>query len=63
MISLAKVEIDTILKNEENLNFENIIEALSFRFATLYTISNIFFNLKYAVTTDKMQKIAQEVFS
>lgn len=60
-INLAKAEIDTIVNNVENPTFENTIETLSFSGDTLDRISNIFFNLNSAETSDEMQKIAQEV--
>ncbi|WP_348823587.1 M3 family metallopeptidase [Flavobacterium aestuarii] len=60
-ISLAKAEIDTIVNNTENPTFENTIEPLSFSGDTLDRISNIFFNLNSAETSDEMQKIAQDV--
>ncbi|WP_281227967.1 M3 family metallopeptidase [Flavobacterium aquiphilum] len=60
-ISLAKAEIDEIANNTENPTFKNTIEALSFSGDTLDRISNIFFNLNSAETSDEMQKIAQEV--
>jgi Zn-dependent oligopeptidase len=60
-IVLAKAEIDSIINNTENPTFENTIETLSFSGDTLDRISNIFFNLNSAETSDEMQKIAQEV--
>lgn len=60
-IRLAKAEIDEIVNNTENPTFKNTIEALSFSGDTLDRISNIFFNLNSAETSDEMQKIAQEV--
>jgi Zn-dependent oligopeptidase len=60
-IALAKAEIDAIVNNPENPTFENTIETLSFSGDTLDRISNIFFNLNSAETSDEMQKIAQEV--
>lgn len=60
-IVLAKAEIDIIVNNTENPNFQNTIEALSFSGDTLDRISSIFFNLNSAETSDEMQKIAQEV--
>src|SRR6478752_1349228 len=60
-IKLAKAEIDAIAKNPEAATFENTIEALAFSGDKLDRISNIFFNLNSAETTDEMQKIAQEV--
>ncbi|WP_281637326.1 M3 family metallopeptidase [Flavobacterium marginilacus] len=60
-IDMAKAEIDAIINNAENPTFQNTIEALSFSGDTLDRISNIFFNLNSAETSDEMQKIAQEV--
>ncbi|HEU4790675.1 MAG TPA: M3 family metallopeptidase [Flavobacterium sp.] len=60
-IDLAKAEIDAIVDNAENPTFQNTIEALSFSGDTLDRISNIFFNLNSAETSDEMQKIAQDV--
>jgi Zn-dependent oligopeptidase len=60
-IDLAKAEIDTIVNNTENPTFGNTIETLSYSGNTLDRISNIFFNLNSAETSDEMQKIAQDV--
>jgi peptidyl-dipeptidase Dcp len=60
-IVLAKAEIDAIISNTENPTFQNTIETLSFSGDTLDRISNIFFNLNSAETSDEMQKIAQDV--
>ncbi|REG98159.1 M3 family metallopeptidase [Flavobacterium aquicola] len=60
-IKLAKAEIDAIVNNTENPTFENTIELLAFSGDTLDRISNIFFNLNSAETSEEMQKIAQEV--
>ena len=60
-IDLAKAEIDAIVNNPESPTFQNTIEALSFSGDTLDRISNIFFNLNSAETSEEMQKIAQEV--
>jgi len=60
-IALAKAEIDAIVNNPEKPTFENTIETLAFSGNTLDRISNIFFNLNSAETSDEMQKIAQEV--
>jgi Zn-dependent oligopeptidase len=60
-IILAKAEIDSIVNNPKNPNFENTIEALSYSGDTLDRISSIFFNLNSAETSDEMQKIAQDV--
>jgi Zn-dependent oligopeptidase len=60
-ILMAKAEIDKIAKSTENPTFKNTVEALSFSGDTLDRISNIFFNLNSAETSDEMQKIAQDV--
>jgi Zn-dependent oligopeptidase len=60
-ILMAKAEIDKIAKSTENPTFKNTVEALSFSGDTLDRISNIFFNLNSAETSDEMQKIAQEI--
>jgi Zn-dependent oligopeptidase len=60
-IAAAKAEIDTIINNPVAPTFENTIEALDFSGDSLDRLSAIFFNLNSAETSDKMQKIAQEV--
>ena len=60
-IELARIEIDTIVKNTEKPTFQNTIEALDFSGELLDRLSSIFFNLNSAETSDEMQKIAQEV--
>jgi Zn-dependent oligopeptidase len=60
-IQSARTEIDAITNNPENPTFENTIEALEFSGNALDRLSSIFFNLNSAETSDKMQKIAQEV--
>ncbi|ESU22078.1 peptidyl-dipeptidase Dcp1 [Flavobacterium enshiense DK69] len=60
-IELTRAEIDEIVNNPDKPTFENTIEALEFSGQTLDRITSIFFNLNSAETSDKMQKIAQEV--
>ncbi|MEQ3796412.1 M3 family metallopeptidase [Flavobacteriaceae bacterium MJ-SS4] len=60
-IETAKQEIDFIVKNSEEPNFINTIEALEFSGEQLDRISSLFFNLNSAETNDEIQKIAQEV--
>ncbi len=60
-IAAAKAEIDAIINNTETPTFLNTIEALEFSGNALDRLSSIFFNLNSAETSDKMQKIAQEV--
>jgi peptidyl-dipeptidase Dcp len=60
-IEKARKEIDDIVKNTEEPNFENVIEAMSFSGYTLDRVSSTFFNLHSAETNDEIQQIAQEV--
>ncbi|BCY28269.1 M3 family metallopeptidase [Flavobacterium okayamense] len=60
-IEKAKTEIDEIIQNTEEPNFENCITALDFAGQELDRLSSTFFNLNSAETSDEMQKIAQEV--
>lgn len=60
-ISIAKAEVDAIIKNKDSATFQNTIEPLEFSGQTLSRISSIFFNLNSAETNETIQKIAQEV--
>lgn len=60
-ISLAKEEIQTIIDNKETPTFANTIEEMAFAGMQLDRISNIFFNLNSAETSEELQKIAQIV--
>lgn len=60
-IEKARKEIDTIIHSTEAPTFENTIVALDFSGEQLDRLSNLFFNLNSAETSDEMQKIAQEV--
>ena len=60
-IASARAEIDVITNNPASPTFENTIEALEFSGDALDRLSSIFFNLNSAETSEKMQKIAQEV--
>ena len=60
-ITLAKAEIDAIIKNPDTPTFENTIVAMDYAGEVLDRASSIFFNLNSAETNDEMQKIAQEV--
>lgn len=60
-IEKAKTEINEIIQNSEEPNFENCIAALDFSGQELDRLSSTFFNLNSAETCDEMQKIAQEV--
>jgi Zn-dependent oligopeptidase len=60
-IGMTRKEIDDITHNSNEPTFENTIEALEYAGNTLDRITSIFFNLNSAETSDKMQKIAQDV--
>ena len=61
LIKISEKEIDEIVENTSEPNFENVIEALAFSGEKLEVVSSIFFNLNSAETNDEIQKIAQEV--
>ena len=61
LISESEKEIDGIVNNSEEASFANTIEALAFSGEKLDVVSNIFFNLNSAETSDELQQIAQEV--
>lgn len=61
LIKKSEEEIDAIVNNPEDPTFENVIEELAYSGEQLDVISNIFFNLNSAETSDELQKIAQEV--
>ena len=61
LIQKSEAEIDAIINNPEEPTFENVIEALAFSGEQLDVVSNIFFNLNSAETSDELQQIAQEV--
>lgn len=61
LIQKSEAEIDAIVNNPEAPTFENVIEALAYSGEQLDVVSNIFFNLNSAETSDEIQQIAQEV--
>ncbi len=61
LISESEKEIDEIVNNSEEPTFENTIETLAYSGEKLDVVSNIFFNLNSAETSDELQQIAQEV--
>ncbi len=61
LIQRSEEEIDAIVNNPEPPTFENVIEALAYSGEQLDVVSNIFFNLNSAETSDEIQQIAQEV--
>ncbi|UKB83074.1 M3 family metallopeptidase [Chryseobacterium sp. MEBOG06] len=61
LIQKSEAEVDAIVNNTEAPTFENVIEALAYSGKQLDVVSNIFFNLNSAETSDELQQIAQEV--
>ncbi|NER15135.1 M3 family peptidase [Leptobacterium flavescens] len=60
-IEETKKEIDAIVDNPEDPNYQNVIEALEYSGEQLDRITSVFFNLNSAETSEEIQKIAQEV--
>ncbi len=54
-------EINAIVNNPEPATFQNTIEALELGGEMLRRVSNVFFNMNSANTSDEMQEIAKEV--
>lgn len=61
LIQRSEEEIEAIVNNTEEPDFENVIESLAYAGERLDVVSNIFFNLNSAETSDELQQIAQEV--
>lgn len=57
----AKSEIDQIIDNSDTPTFENVIEALEASGQKLQRNTTILFNLNSAETSDKLQKITQDI--
>jgi len=60
-ISAAKAEIESIVADPHEPDFENTVEALEFAGSQLDRVTSIFFNLNSAETNDQIQQIAQEI--
>jgi len=60
-IEMGKAQIEAIVSNPEEPDFQNTILALELAGKELGNISTIFFNLNSANTNDTMQQIALEV--
>jgi len=60
-IKLAKAEIDVIKNNADKASFQNTIVALERSGNRLSRMSEVFFNLNSAETSDEMQQLAQEI--
>lgn len=61
LIQRSEEEIEAIVNNPEEPDFEKVIESLAYAGERLDVVSNIFFNLNSAETSDELQQIAQEV--
>ncbi|MET3536441.1 M3 family metallopeptidase [Chryseobacterium limigenitum] len=61
LIQTSEEEINAIVNNSEEPTFENVIEVLAYSGEQLDAVSNIFFNLNSAETSDELQQIAQDV--
>ena len=60
-IAQAKAEIDAIVANSAQPDFENTIEAMERSGKTVNKVSSIFFNLLEADSDETLQQIAEEV--
>ena len=60
-IKEMKAEVDAIVTNPDAPTFENTILALEESGSTFERVSNIFFNLKEADTSDELEAIAEEM--
>lgn len=61
LIQQSEKEINSIVDSHEAPTFANVIEALAYSGEKLDIVSNIFFNVNSAETSDELQEIAQEV--
>ena len=61
LIKLNKDEIDSIVCNDEEPNFQNTIVALENAGEQLDRVTLLFFNLNSAETNDNIQNIAKEI--
>ena len=60
-IEQGRKEIQAIIENKNAPTFKNTIEAMEYSGELLSRISSVFFNLKEAETSPKIQEIAKEV--
>lgn len=61
LIQQSEEEIDALVASSEEPTFANVIEVLAYSGEQLDVVSNIFFNLNSAETSDELQQLAQEV--
>jgi len=60
-MEMQNEEIAAIVGNEEAPDFNNTIAALDYSGETLNAVSNIFYNIRSANTSEEMQEIAREL--
>lgn len=60
-LELAKQDINAIISNPQEPNFENVIVAYDQSGKMLDRVTSVFFNLNEANTSKQMQEIAQEI--
>lgn len=60
-IEAARTEIEIITHNPDKATFENTVEAMAFSGMHLEQLSNIFFNLHSAETSEELEKAAQVI--
>jgi len=60
-IALTRREVDEIVEQVEVPTFDNTVAAMAFSGMVLDRVSNIFFNLHSAETSDELDQIAQQV--
>ena len=56
-----QAEVDSIINNNEAPTFKNTIEALEYSGSLLNKVSNVFYNLLGPMSSDEVQKIAQDI--
>ena len=57
----AKAEVDAIIENSAEPDFENTVQALELCGKQLNSVEQIFFNLNEACTDSEMQQIAEDI--
>ncbi len=60
-IEIAKKEVADIVNNPQPASFENTLVALDFSGQALNRVTQVFFNLNAAETSDEIQQIAKEI--
>ncbi len=60
-MDIQNAEITDIINNKEEANFENTVAAFDYSGYKLDAVSNVFYNIKSANTSDEMQEIAKQL--